>query len=339
MKRDYFVDCLKGYACLAVVLFHVIMGVRLAGVQTRFPEFELWLENFLSSFHVPLFMFLSGYVFAITGWWESKATRTRFIAHKFINLAVPYFAFSIVYIIINSMTPGTNHEHGINDINNLWCKPVAQYWFLYSLLLLFVVWVTLSNYLNYKQILAVLIALNAVIVFFKIPLNVWTYINPFILVFGVAVVLPKLYVDELSLLAKMVIMLMHIVAVTVIYLYQVDSFFYVLELRRILGVAASIAFVSLIWHVEWIKKYLTAINQYSFPIYLLHTFFTSAVRIGLIKVGIYNFGIHVVLGLIFGLTVPIWIGAFAKKFPLLDFFFYPSKSIKRMKVSNEVKQW
>ena len=152
-KRDYFIDCLRGYACLAVVVYHVVMGIRLAGIGATMPAAEIWFEKFLNSFHVPLFMFLSGYVFSITGDWKSKGSRINFIKHKFLNLGLPYLFFSIVYIIINVITPGTNHNSDITDIFKIWYKPVAQYWFLYALLLLFCLWILISNFVDNKYII------------------------------------------------------------------------------------------------------------------------------------------------------------------------------------------
>ena len=55
MKRDKLVDCLKGYACFLVVLGHVIMGIRNAGIVC--PAYSEKLEMFIWSFHVALFFF------------------------------------------------------------------------------------------------------------------------------------------------------------------------------------------------------------------------------------------------------------------------------------------
>ncbi|MDY6315454.1 MAG: acyltransferase family protein [Clostridia bacterium] len=73
------------------VFGHVIMGVRLSGVTM--PAFFFELEKFIWSFHVPLFLFLSGYIYKITKEWKSKGRRLRFIKHKLINLGIPYVFF------------------------------------------------------------------------------------------------------------------------------------------------------------------------------------------------------------------------------------------------------
>jgi len=114
MERNVLVDRLKGYACFLVLLGHVIMGVRLAGIDM--PEIFHMAETFIWSFHVSLFLFLSGQVYAITGGWKSKKTRLGFIKHKAITLGIPYIIFSIIYIAINSFVGGANNQSSYTDI-------------------------------------------------------------------------------------------------------------------------------------------------------------------------------------------------------------------------------
>ena len=112
------------------------------------PTFEYPLEKFIWTFHVSLFFFLSGYVYKITQKWKSKGTRTRFIAYKFIKVAVPYFSISIFYILINSLTAKTNTSFSVTDIFSLWKTPVAQYWYIYALFMLLLLYAVLSKVCN-----------------------------------------------------------------------------------------------------------------------------------------------------------------------------------------------
>ena len=334
-KRDCFVDALRGYACLAVVFYHVIMGIRLAGIEYPSTYLELWIENFLGSFHVPLFMFLSGYVFRLTGGWKSKGTRTKFILHKLLNLGLPYAFFSIVYILINHFTPGTNHSNSLSDMLHIWHRPVAQYWFLFSLLLLFIIWVFLSNFINDKLILVLMVFVNMAVVLLDAKVFCWNYVGDFFVVFGLGVILSELYVDKLNIAVKILILLMHVAVVTIVFNYDLVSLFYVGEIRRLVGVTASIVLISLLKHFDIINKLLLVVNKYSFPIYLLHTIFTSATRIVLKKIGLNNSIIHSILGIIVGIVIPMIIANITSKIYPLDFFFYPSKTIKKIKASKQ----
>lgn len=87
--RISYIDQLKGIAILLVVLGHVI------GYNNCENSF-LW--RFIYSFHMPLFMFISGYVAQITfrienfGWNEVSS----FMIKKFRTLLLPMITWGIV---------------------------------------------------------------------------------------------------------------------------------------------------------------------------------------------------------------------------------------------------
>lgn len=172
MKRDKNVDFLKGYACLLVIFGHVILGIETSGIAV--PAAIPVTEKFLWSFHIDLFMFLSGFVYSLTGGWISKKTRFSFIKNKFFSLAVPYFVFAALYIIVNSLTPGVNNQNSLKDILTLWYKPIAQYWFIFALFWLFVIYTVFSKIIPNNIVLtAVLYAVFLVCKFFKINMFFW----------------------------------------------------------------------------------------------------------------------------------------------------------------------
>lgn len=95
-KRIYWIDNLKALGIILIVYGHV----QISGVLTRY----------IYSFHVPLFFFISGYLFN-----SKKYTDFRlFLKTKIKSLLVPYFVFSLIsYVIwfINIMLK----SHFIND--------------------------------------------------------------------------------------------------------------------------------------------------------------------------------------------------------------------------------
>ena len=143
MERNILADRLKGYACFLVLFGHVIMGIRKAGIVM--PEFFFWFEKFIWTFHVALFLFLSGTVYTFTDEWRRKKTKFKFIKYKLLKLGVPYFVFSSVYIVINSLSADANTSFSLNDILTLWKTPVAQYWYIYALFFLLVIWTLCSG--------------------------------------------------------------------------------------------------------------------------------------------------------------------------------------------------
>ena len=101
MERNVLVDRLKGYACFLVLLGHVIMGIRLAGIDI--PEFFWGMEKFIWSFHVALFLFLSGVVYKMTGEWKGRIDRMKNSKlAKFTNGFTNFMFFAGIVMMIKN---------------------------------------------------------------------------------------------------------------------------------------------------------------------------------------------------------------------------------------------
>ena len=106
---------------------------------------------------------------------------------------------------------------------------------------------------------------------------------------------------------------------------------FVKETVMVLGICASMVFVSLLQKNNSAAKFLGFMNKYSFQIYLLHTIFTAAIRILLIRTGVTSWVVHIALGCIGGIGFSAAAAYIADKMPLLNFLFFPSKEFKRLK--------
>ena len=330
--RNKLVDMLKGYVCFLVVFGHVIMGIRKANIQV--PFFSIGLENFIWSFHVELFMFLSGYVYNATGGWQRKKTRTNFLLNKLLNLGVPYLTFSIVYIVINSVLGkgSVNTEYSLQSILRLWKTPIAQYWFLYNLLLLFIEFVVLDKWLKNWQITFVIFVIQVICSYCKISIpQPFNYFINMALYFGVGASVSSLKIAELNRLKQGLVILVHIGIAWVVLRFSLEQNIIISSLLSILGIVVSICLISILNKSTKMEKVLLGICKYSFPIYLIHTIFTAGMRIVMIKVGIENYYIHMFVGLIFGIVIPVLIAKVSDKISVAKFFFYPSKALARMR--------
>ena len=70
--------------------------------------------------------------------------------------------------------------------------------------------------------------------------------------------------------------------------------------------------------------------KYTMPIFLMHTLFAASLRSILMKVGIENTVVHVVLGLEISFAGPIIAAWIMKKTKWLEFFLYPNKLIRKV---------
>lgn len=96
-----------------------------------------------------------------------------------------------------------------------------------------------------------------------------------------------------------------------------------------MGLLACVAVIMLVADFEEkIGKGLDFLAKYTMPIFLMHTLFAAPMRSVLLKVGIENAMIHVVLGLGISFAGPIIAAWIMKKTKWLEFFLYPNKFCK-----------
>lgn len=97
-KRISWIDMAKGYGTLLVIYSHLGVG-------------PLW--TWIYSFHLPLFFFLSGYVFS------TKYDFKTFLKKKCVSIVVPYFCLGIAMVlfeILKQLVKGVFSTESVKDL-------------------------------------------------------------------------------------------------------------------------------------------------------------------------------------------------------------------------------
>lgn len=95
-----------------------------------------------------------------------------------------------------------------------------------------------------------------------------------------------------------------------------------------LGLMACVAVIILVADLEEkFGKVMCFLAKYTMPIFLMHTLFAAPLRSILLKTGVTNAAIHVILGLGISFAGPIVAAWIMKKTRWLEFFLYPNKFI------------
>ena len=175
-KRILWPDISKGIGILMVVFFHSIVPGLKTDMSTQ-VVFALLQET-----HMPLFFFVSGWVFELKAD-RYAAAKGRSIRDRFLRLMVPYFVFSAIYYIliaialridsIGSFLSMSDGGYAQTDI------PTALYqiltfdghmaeslWFLYTLFIISVINILLPKITRHPAFVAVIIPLCMVPRFF-----------------------------------------------------------------------------------------------------------------------------------------------------------------------------
>lgn len=333
MERNVLVDRLKGYACFLVLFGHVIRGIRTAGIAI--PSVFEGIELFIWSFHVALFLFLSGVVYKLTGEWKNQKTKGRFILHKLLSLGVPYVVFSSVYILINSLGGEVNTQSSIRDILFIWKTPIAQYWYLYALFFLFCIWAALSGILKNWQITLIVVGVSYVVPLLGGTLGCFDVVFYSALAFGVGTVVNFAVLQKPKPWVKWLVVILHLVAgVTFVALEKIEAAG-IKEFMMLFGIYSSILFISMLQNCKIVARFLGFMNKYSFQIYLLHTIFTAGIRIILLKLNIVQWWIHVPVGTVCGIVFSVLAAIIAKKVGFLNFFFFPTKVLRKKRLEQK----
>jgi len=118
------VEAIRGLACLMVVAYHVIGNDPAHGM--RMPEGGVWwaVPRLLDAVQMPLFAFVSGWVFAIPT--ESFARFRSTLARKLSRLALPMVSVSLLYLAV-ATAAGKAEGRGVLDVLIL---PYQHLWYL-----------------------------------------------------------------------------------------------------------------------------------------------------------------------------------------------------------------
>lgn len=151
-KKINWLLILQGWAMLWVIIGHSSLGVAGKG-----PDWDNALFHFAYSFHMPLFMLVSGWLFYLTrlgvdgqkpileGQFSNKWTWTAIIKDKAVRLLLPGLVFSIVALVLKLAFPGEMSRQvglGWHEIAHSYLypndNPMRELWFIATLFWFFV---------------------------------------------------------------------------------------------------------------------------------------------------------------------------------------------------------
>lgn len=202
-KRIIWVDLLKGFAIICVILGHRVYGNT--GFLSKFIKPEIF------SFHIPLFFFLSGIVFSIEKYNSFKA----FVIKKVKTILVPMVIFSLIVILFNYFYRGL--LLGFKSYNLLYLKrrliDIALHirgrsdellvyqtvlWFLVCLFIVEIIMfgvirITHNKTIRILVIISCLFVLGSIYMSLGLPLIPWDIDSAFIaiLFFGLGYIISK----------------------------------------------------------------------------------------------------------------------------------------------------
>lgn len=329
-EREVWVDNIKVVACVLVVLGHFLSSLMLADILPNYPVLQ-WFEKIIYYFHVPLFFICSGYLYQKSSKFECWK---KHVLKKALALGIPYITFSTVtwgLKTIFSSSVNNKIDNGLFEM--LFLKPIAPYWYLYTLFLIFLITPQFKS--KRRAVLglgmALLIKTLSIIGIGHGVYAISTIVeNEIWFISGMCLQIIDFRTVQKSkncLCVGLTFAVLFGGISTIIFSKKID----VKGLEFLMGGLACAAVVLLIGYIfrnNDQKKMFGFLSKYTFPIFLLHTIFAAPVRIILIKIGIVNTFIHVMVGGIVSFVVPVIFAKIAEQFKGVNFFMYPTKYMK-----------
>lgn len=130
MERDSSLDAVKAFAIILVILGHCIQYGSGQAYLTEETYFNNPLFKWIYSFHMPLFMLLSGYLFGNSvqknKWYVTLGNRAR-------SLLVPVFIWALVPFLISLFRQGGAGLSPSGLLNGYLFSALTNLWFLWAI--------------------------------------------------------------------------------------------------------------------------------------------------------------------------------------------------------------
>lgn len=136
-KRLTYIDSLKGFAMLCVVLGHIVDGYINSNMYPDNTSQMIVIYKIIYSFHMELFFLISGLLYSHAYIKQGNVDKSR-IRNKILNLIGVYIIFSITMGVFKIVFGRyTNTDVTVNDLLLIPIKTISPYWYLYVLVVFY----------------------------------------------------------------------------------------------------------------------------------------------------------------------------------------------------------
>lgn len=345
-KRFFTLDIARALAIILVAIGHFDVEPM--------PGFYQTLRRIIYLFHMPLFMFVSGFLCVGS---LTKKSYLNFIKDKFMRLMVPYFTVSVIVICIKLLTerfmPVDHPVTAWDFIEILWLPKAGFYlWFVYALWWMMV-------------IAPVFKTPGRRIVFFLLTVPFYFCFNifpetfclkqtaQFAIYFSAGMVMYDVFrripIRKICLAAFILFFPMAYITVSGCWLAGVFkplvAIFYLLTAFSGIGFSIAISNALENHGTGMIRSALYAISAASYIIYLFHTTFMGFAKAILVKLNFFaganlmlNYTIaELIVPILAGVVVPSLLYLLLKRFHITRLLFGLTSGTKQKKALTEGK--
>lgn len=339
MGKDLRIETLRGIACILLVTFHAVGSNATEGMRVPDSSWLRHLNDSLSYIRMPIFTFLSGYVYSLRPVeWSGSA---EFVYKKFLRLIVPMLAVGTLYVLIQNAVPGANNSFSLATLYSL--LPVAHFWFVAALFSLFLIIVPLELLGILRSQRGFLCTLAVACVIF---LSHW-YPSPYLSLNG-AIYLAPFFLAGYAMrtfdalqwpkLAKIGVLMLAVAAVMTSQLSLSGLLDMQLQKRSLISLGTGLSVCCTLYFIGFTSRALAWVGAYSFTIYLFHVFGTAGTRIILEQVGGFsNQYLLLALSIVAGLSFPVLLELILGKYRLPSLLLFGNSPAVKPRIRHELE--
>ena len=343
-KKIEWLQLYRGLIITFVVFGHIIWFKNK-------PSIYIIIHDIIYLFHMPAFFFFFFFLFGLK---ECSNNITYTIKKKLITLGIPYLFFSTIYLLFKLFLQNFirfEAQVSITDFFRIFFFPnvgTSVYWFLFVLILYFIIF---SFSKNYNWIIFG-ITITSIIFFFLWKTNKYHFYNDcfelfagYAFSFSIPLLIGKQFnnINWNNPLFKFFLFLFSIFfiifAVPFVQGYKysgtlLNSF---INFSLLIGGCCFTGLLNLlIQKIAFLKKGFIFIGNYSWYIYLIHSYFLNVTRNFLARLSLIDINpiLYVLINILIGIFGSIFIGIVSRKFFIIDYWFYPAKYIYNRKKDN-----
>lgn len=324
-RRLHWVDTARGLAIVLVVLAHCWRGLESSGLISLDDSWQGHLDRFIYLFHMNAFFVLTGSFLLQQA---QRGTGRQFIGHLSRRLLYPLVLWTYVFISLRILAgAAANKPVGGEALLVLPLPPIEHLWFLWAMFLCMVIWGGLARtlpHLHKSPTAWIGLALAASLFWHSVeipPLLVdWIMETlrhlPFVAL-GVALGFSARWMQCQMWLPPYMFLWAPAAFIGLEFIAQyADPKSFGLN---ILSALVTLLFLALsqsitrFWQSGQLMSGIQFLGRHSMAVFLAHTAFSAAMRIVLLKTGISDPNLHLLLGTVVGLLGPVALALFAQR--------------------------
>lgn len=309
MKQYDYITLSKALGIILVVVGHFTSTVYM-------PTYYVEMKELIFSFHMPLFMMLSGFLFQLSLNKKSgDISLIPFLKKKFLRLMIPYFFISALIALLNFILGHYISVKRVVDgrylLEILYTNVGGSAVFLWFMYTLFVVFLISAFCMRIKGGITILGILSIVLYFVPLPEFFYlSYVHSFLIYFWGGMILFLLTDrDKIHLSFRYTFVAMCLLGIA----YSGREWFTAEYAKRLLNLLCGLSGSYLVICVAYAfrqggNKWLLSLGKYSASIYLLHMAGVYAVRIVYERIGAFTpltYGVALLMAVLAGLIIPV----------------------------------